>query len=175
MSTSDCFFISIHAPTRGATYLFCTCSKRLLFQSTLLQEERPEVFLESRGYRVDFNPRSYKRSDLNKCAKGQPCHISIHAPTRGATRYNRPLPKYRNRFQSTLLQEERPLCIAALTSAVPISIHAPTRGATQWQQEQRCWAKFQSTLLQEERHHCHHYTRKTQQFQSTLLQEERRS
>ena len=99
--------ISIHAPTRGATlYLFCTCSKRLLFQSTLLQEERHvkvlvddlAVNFNPRSYKRSdivyvyfvfilfyFNPRSYKRSDVAYVKNISNYLISIHAPTRGAT------------------------------------------------------------------------------------------
>ena len=77
--------ISIHAPTRGATLRHislihsnnyfnprsykrsdpCTsslCSGMLLFQSTLLQEERPLRY-DPGLILPDFNPRSYKRSD----------------------------------------------------------------------------------------------------------------
>ena len=35
----------------------------LLFQSTLLQEERQQIIPQQAGL-CDFNPRSYKRSDL---------------------------------------------------------------------------------------------------------------
>ena len=100
--------ISIHAPTRGATpYGLLTANVRL-FQSTLLQEERLAETLRSgestvisihaptRGATLsilrvsfsskDFNPRSYKRSDLVNFAAFSVTII----------------------FQSTLLQEERP-------------------------------------------------------------------
>ena len=99
--------ISIHAPTRGATlYLFCTCSKRLLFQSTLLQEERHVKVLVD-DLAVNFNPRSYKRSDVAYVKNISNYLISIHAPTRGATIIS---------FHMLYL--------------LIISIHAPTRGAT---------------------------------------------
>ena len=56
--------------------------------------------------------------------------ISIHAPTRGAT-----ISRYRimaklKLFQSTLLQEERLRGFQSCYLSVRISIHAPTRGAT---------------------------------------------
>ena len=54
-------------------------------------------------------------------------------------------------FQSTLLQEERPVTMQHLTAASRISIHAPTRGATQRLLLKNMQKKFQSTLLQEER------------------------
>ena len=58
------YYISIHAPTRGATY------KRL------------QLYF----YKLYFNPRSHERSDENE--NGDivwGTKISIHAPTRGAT------------------------------------------------------------------------------------------
>ena len=77
--------ISIHAPTRGATTSFIRLQFRTLFQSTLLQEERlcfcsyktPLLLFQSTLLQEErrsamqcifsiqnFNPRSYKRSDL---------------------------------------------------------------------------------------------------------------
>ena len=56
-------YISIHAPTRGAT------TGGGIFDN-----------LE-----IHFNPRSYKRSDCNPCHNCTEVIISIHAPTRGAT------------------------------------------------------------------------------------------
>ena len=59
--------ISIHAPTRGATLPGFSTVRILIFQSTLLQEERhPHPLLQPHPY--DFNPRSYKRSDLRERA-----------------------------------------------------------------------------------------------------------
>ena len=120
--------ISIHAPTRGATPAIHSVFSSTLFQSTLLQEERlagnspnevKQIFQstllqeERPGFDfihslfVDFNPRSYKRSDIVfrdiHCIQ----KISIHAPTRGATNY-----------------------LAEQYTQSQISIHAPTRGAT---------------------------------------------
>ena len=106
--------ISIHAPTRGATIAVLYNSRSsVLFQSTLLQEERQIFFLfllfvfyisihaPTRGA-----TKHYECDDRGNL-------ISIHAPTRGATRY-----------------------AAANYQFHCISIHAPTRGAT-WQIPQR--------------------------------------
>ena len=79
------FGISIHAPTRGATFASFSVFPFLLFQSTLLQEERQQH--TSAALTLYF--------------------ISIHAPTRGATFYILPSMTFRYLFQSTLLQEER--------------------------------------------------------------------
>ena len=55
--------------------------------------------------------------------------ISIHAPTRGATKKER-LKGGKNEFQSTLPRGERRAELQALETVQAISIHAPTRGAT---------------------------------------------
>ena len=55
--------ISIHAPTRGATYINQQMKVRKKFQSTLPREERRSELIEE------------LKQDI----------ISIHAPTRGAT------------------------------------------------------------------------------------------
>ena len=76
--------ISIHAPTRGATFIFIYFFIFNIFQSTLPQGER-QWYLTSSAL---------------------PWPISIHAPTRGATqiRWRR---QSKFLFQSTLPQGER--------------------------------------------------------------------
>ena len=59
------FLISIHAPTRGATYTLLT-----------------PFFIVS-----NFNPRSHEGSDSSVGHSRSVPRISIHAPTRGATIY----------------------------------------------------------------------------------------
>ena len=54
------------------------------FQSTLPREERRIRCIFTLIFR-NFNPRSHERSDHIQRAFRQTCHISIHAPTRGAT------------------------------------------------------------------------------------------
>ena len=121
--------ISIHAPTRGATkfsYLFILC---LLFQSTLLQEER-QRHRQSITPDRNFNPRSYKRSD---CICSAPVQNVYYFNPRS---YKRSDDKTLSskwvdlKFQSTLLQEERPYNFYPFRCYIKISIHAPTRGAT---------------------------------------------
>ena len=103
--------ISIHAPTRGATVgLPQNMTDLILFQSTLLQEERPRVSQQQFASWDYFNPRSYKRSDGFR-VYGIPCTF---------------------KFQSTLLQEERRVSSIFTISCLYISIHAPTRGATRF-------------------------------------------
>ena len=79
-------FISIHAPTRGATTDFF-----------------PRCFPYG-----NFNPRSHKGSDREDKQDHQSHRkISIHAPTRGATSQPRQKGNGVLRFQSTLPQGER--------------------------------------------------------------------
>ena len=84
-------------------------SKRAIrgFQSALPRGERLQLCC-TQNREWDFNPRSHEGSDKNKeYMTADVHHISIRAPTRGAT----------DRFI-----EESP--------AINISIRAPTRGAT---------------------------------------------
>ena len=122
-------FISIHAPTRGATAGFFSSDRTI----------------------AHFNPRSYKRSDpVPPAVSALPCYFNPRSYKRSDTRWIT-LWKDSLRFQSTLLQEERPeqtLCSFALTT-------------------------FQSTLLQEERQSGANQDFRIFLFQSTLLQEER--
>ena len=100
-------FISIHAPTRGATLVPVQYKIHKLFQSTLPREERPDCILRSTAssqfqstlpreerpaisvfllsITSYFNPRSHERSDPCRLLFSHASNISIHAPTRGAT------------------------------------------------------------------------------------------
>ena len=100
-----------------------------LFQSTLLQEERPPSSVLS-AYFSNFNPRSYKRSDgISEVQAVVYCIISIHAPTRGATR--RPDTVFVDIDHFNPRSYKRSDSICSIFSAIYcISIHAPTRGAT---------------------------------------------
>ena len=77
--------------------------------------------------------------------------ISIHAPTRGATRMIK-IVGFIPIFQSTLPREERQQQNSTHQSEHPISIHAPTRGATKRLKKNFLSFLFQSTLPREERH-----------------------
>ena len=81
-------YISIHAPTRGATKSLNELKRQCIFQSTLPRGERRRSSAHNWDI-CNFNPRSHEGSD--------PCSyiglislgvISIHAPTRGATHTN---------------------------------------------------------------------------------------
>ena len=99
--------VSIHAPTRGATYptIFQCPTQR--FQSTLPHGERRRIF-------------SLPDSSHS---------VSIHAPTRGATDAKTFTTKS-CQFQSTLPHGERHSWNFYQLRSFLVSIHAPTRGAT---------------------------------------------
>ena len=78
------------------------------FQSTLPRRERP-----------------YFRFNLSSSF----C-ISIHAPAKGATRFQFVLMLYRYLFQSTLPRRERRMLHMCFCNFIAISIHAPAKGAT---------------------------------------------
>ena len=130
-SISQCcnVVISIHAPTRGATARLAVRVHILLeFQSTLPREER--LLLSACFLALsNFNPRSHERSDVFRLVCKSKIRISIHAPTRGATIRVVEIVLCLL-FQSTLPREERPLPPALSSPGAIISIHAPTRGAT---------------------------------------------
>ena len=141
-----------------------------------------------------FNPRSYKRSDEICVVKEENSQLSIHAPTRGATKILVPV-KATTFFQSTLLQEERPVPEYGNGQNVTFNPrsykrsdyrtgqHLPRPSAFNPRSYKRSDAKilslnvlffiFQSTLLQEERRKSGRDYEQTKIFQSTLLQEER--
>jgi len=81
-----------------------------VFQSTRPRGARP-ISLIALGRFSCFNPRAHAGRDINRCEDILfVVDVSIHAPTRGATK-NNPLSK----------------------TFGPVSIHAPTRGATYFQ------------------------------------------
>ena len=123
-----------------------------------------------------FNPRSYKRSDLQRCEYHLiNFSISIHAPTRGATLMNF-LTDVLYEFQSTLLQEERHVGNGYMYWISKISIHAPTRGATHGPCEcLQLYPYFNPRSYKRSDYYDVVVDRDVDLFQSTLLQEERRN
>ena len=102
-------YISIHAPTRGATANGCNVDCNIRY----------------------FNPRSHEGSDCIHDKSRKDHDISIHAPTRGATRLQLFW------LVHTLISIHAPTRGATdymrlVIAEIKISIHAPTRGATTW-------------------------------------------
>ena len=101
----------------------------MIFQSALPQRERLLCMCKS-STNWNFNPRSHKGSDIvPHTLLGHSLHISIHAPTKGATIWSSSVDGW-SRFQSTLPQRERQIFTIIEVVPVFISIHAPTKGAT---------------------------------------------
>ena len=144
--------ISIHAPPRGATAWGWSTAHSATFQFTPLREGRrlslgilhtPTTYFNSRpsargdsphrlrresGGLFQFTPlREGRRQETPGC--GCP-HISIHAPPRGATRYEGGQRTPSVAFQFTPLREGRLSRSVLLALPRSISIHAPPRGAT---------------------------------------------
>ena len=144
-------YVSIHAPTRGATGNVRLLLNERSFQSTLPRGERQGLCLLSFLFKI----------------------VSIHAPTRGATGLFAYKRRKSQRFQSTLPRGERRSWIiwgrsfsgfnprshegsdtngkCSFNWFSSVSIHAPTRGATIKQQVRISSLEFQSTLPRGER------------------------
>ena len=77
--------ISIHAPPRGATF-YAGLGRRLIIDFNSRPSARGDNRLGKRGFfRAYFNSRPSARGDSCAGLGGGLCHISIHAPPRGAT------------------------------------------------------------------------------------------
>ena len=108
MSKQQGKFISIHAPTRGAT----------MWHWRALEEC------------FNFNPRSHKGSDAAHRIKAVRYAISIHAPTRGATGYSGSYVPFGENFNPRSHKGSDGPYLWSQPGLRKISIHAPTRGAT---------------------------------------------
>ena len=104
-SPERAWIVSIHAPTRGATYFVDNLRLSIKFQSTLPRGERLlDCQLVEAFY--SFNPRSHEGSDTKSDNDPFQFSVSIHAPTRGAT-LNTCQNLIIGMFQSTLPRGER--------------------------------------------------------------------
>ena len=111
--------ISIHAPTRGATFYQVGEERTTQFQSTLPRGERPLDWL-------DLVPKTVFQSTL---PRGERPPGLVSAP-------------FFSQFQSTLPRGERPSLRLRISVITLISIHAPTRGATKCQQGGAFWTRY---------------------------------
>ena len=102
-------YVSIHAPTKGATYIFLTVDCN----------------------HACFNPRSHEGSDSKPTdVMQQAMDVSIHAPTKGATLFTSV------NCNEIIVSIHAPtkgatLRLYLLSPRQAVSIHAPTKGATQ--------------------------------------------
>ena len=100
-------------------------------------------------------------------------NISIHAPTRGATYSNHASTNMSDDFNPRSHERSDGSISSSFLYIRQISIHAPTRGATLWMVLQAQTDIFQSTLPREERLHLLRHCPFRWEFQSTLPREER--
>ena len=101
------YFISIHAPPRGATVgQDVVSSDGFIFQFTPLREGRPGCITVVAD-NSNFNSRPSARGDVNLCILQIALLISIHAPPRGATHRHERFSSS-TLFQFTPLREGRP-------------------------------------------------------------------
>ncbi len=145
-------FVSIHAPTRGATIITLLITAVMMFQSTRPREARPEK-AHGIGGGECFNPRAHERRDIGDIASRTSLSVSIHAPTRGATKVDGSR-KRDLMFQSTRPREARRSDANTLDD-YEVSIHAPTRGATFTHHSPPHLMPFQSTRPREARQKPH--------------------
>ena len=99
--------VSIHAPTRGATYASDEFCRKAVFQSTPLREGRRAYYTDMGGY-LEFQSTPQRERRLTILSEMTAIlNVSIHAPTRGATRYEKTGEDGLQKFQSTPLREGR--------------------------------------------------------------------
>ena len=77
--------VSIHAPTRGATDIHNHSIRNGMFQSTHPHGVRRCIFVPVANDIRGFNPRTHTGCDMKECPCFDAQKVSIHAPTRGAT------------------------------------------------------------------------------------------
>ena len=144
-------YISIHAPTRGATGLCKYIVKDPQDFNPRSHEGSDTARKQPERTAGNFNPRSHEGSDGQHFMQLRGREISIHAPTRGAT-----LEAMASMAKVPKISIHAPTRGATIHTRSArllhrISIHAPTRGATRWQQPSRTFRRFQSTLPRGER------------------------
>ena len=121
--------VSIHAPTKGAT-----CGRRIVFYWLSSFNPRThkgcDLFMPTPlRSNACFNPRTHKGCDQACGLFTSSASVSIHAPTKGATKQLR-IYELPTTFQSTHPQRVRRCLHFVLFYIVSVSIHAPTKGAT---------------------------------------------
>ena len=99
------------------------------FQSTLPRRERRHCNSQCSRFKRCFNPRSHEGSDVLSPNGVSKLGVSIHAPTKGATKEGVLRAKILT-FQSTLPRRERLIAFMMSVASFGVSIHAPTKGAT---------------------------------------------
>ena len=137
--------VSIHAPTRGATV-----DGRLDKGLKIVSIHAPtrgatDCLIKSFAITWCFNPRTHTGCDTLPGTPSRPSSVSIHAPTRGATQYWLSVPHEQDKFQSTHPHGVRHCPDYINRTRTKVSIHAPTRGATTLTFRTSFATMFQST------------------------------
>ena len=129
----------------------CSACETALFQSTLLQEERhnPRIHVQ---HPLTFQSTLLQEERPELAWDGTVIiPISIHAPTRGATKLRQIRRIMEHLFQSTLLQEERHWFPSIIKTAYYFNPRSYKRSDICVSSCDLRSIVFQSTLLQEER------------------------
>ena len=146
----------------------------LEFQSTLPQGERPWVYITPRGVLIISIHAPTRGATSFDRYSNNPVHISIHAPTRGATK--NALDSYANleQFQSTLPQGERRLQELRITTRQNFNPRSHKGSDRRFQQSSFLSLNFNPRSHKGSDLNCRGFWRESQIFQSTLPQGERR-
>ena len=143
-------YISIHAPTNGATISYSTASCLLIFQSTLRRTERPPLLCYQR-FHLYFNPRSDERSDHISYSTAS-CLLIFQSTLRRTERQDIfKMGEGKQYFNPRSDERSDSWGNRYPCMGMPISIHAPTNGATNMSWKWRAKEQFQSTLRRTER------------------------
>ena len=121
--------ISIHTPTKGATHLNARYDLMYKFQSTLPRRERQPPYRAFEPFLLHFNPHSHEGSDGSRNGLNTWFCISIHTPTKGATK-SMWLTLPNGSISIHTPTKGATLYPGLLSSLKRISIHTPTKGAT---------------------------------------------
>ena len=119
-----------------------------------------------------FNPRSHEGSDSDFCGKFTEYNISIHAPTRGATK-DKQIQILADLFQSTLPRGERRRCLPQRIPCLYFNPRSHEGSDAVFLSDNPVDFRFQSTLPRGERLNRPSGFDKPFAFQSTLPRGER--
>ena len=138
-------FVSIHAPTKGATRM---CLGKPTYETVSIHAPTKGATADpSAGdarYLVSIHAPTKGATVPRRTSLKDTSIVSIHAPTKGATPVSR-LVGFYCMFQSTHPRRVRRGWVQDNACAIHVSIHAPTKGATLRVPTSDPTRKFQST------------------------------
>ncbi len=137
------YFVSIHAPARGATYMMENPVVFAKFQSTRPRGAR-RISPTPWAFRNCFNPRARAGRDGQRIKRPMMIVVSIHAPARGATdpllTVSRAIP-----FQSTRPRGARPMFFAVSAGQKKFQSTRPRGARREMSRVMILYIQFQST------------------------------